>query len=143
MSQWDEEIARKVEAWDAAGKVLHPSWIAMEICNDHEEDLARGQGADWWKHRGFRAVRQDVGRFIAKNYGQKAEDDAQHVLPGCEYVQRRYIVKRDGDDVAVLVEDMTDEEIEAKAQELEKRGRSCIAHADELRLFGKRRKRAA
>lgn len=143
VSDPDLVIARKVAEWDEAGKVLHPAWITTEIVNDYDDCFARGDRPEYARRHMFKSVRKDVGQFITKNFGKEAEVDGQHVLPGCEFVQRRYVVDRNGDDVAVLIEDMTEEEAEAKAQELEKRGRSCIAHADELRRVHPRLKVSA
>lgn len=57
-------------------------------------------------------------------------------MPGFERLQTHYLVERDEERVAVRIDHLTDEEIEAKAKEQETMGRACFQHADELRRYG-------
>jgi hypothetical protein len=52
-----------------------------------------------------------------------------------EHLQERYIVKRDGEDVAILLEDITDEELEEKAQMHDIQGNGHFKHAKEIREY--------
>jgi len=52
-----------------------------------------------------------------------------------EILQERYAIKRSDDRVHVPLENMTDLEIEAKAQELEMQARGLVRHAGELRRY--------
>ena len=138
--QYDAEIAATVTKWDKAGKALHPTWISHAICKKHKAGLVSGsKHALFWEHCTYKQCRQDTSRFITKHYGDNSgaddREDRQPVFPGFEHVQRRYVVKRDGDEVAVLAEDLTDDEIDARALLLRRRGKSCEAHAKELIRF--------
>jgi len=136
--KFDLEIATTVAAWDVAGKELVPAFITHEIITRHEPGLARqNEHTDFFKHYAYKGHRKDVGSYIAKAFGD--DDEKQKTLdsflPGFEHVQRRYVIKRGAEDVAVLVEAMTDAEIDARVQLLKRRGRACLAHADELARF--------
>jgi hypothetical protein len=139
MSAFDLEIAEVVAAWDAAGKELVPQFITHEIIQKHEPGLARtNEHTEFFKHYAYKGHRKDVGAYIAKVYGDADDDEQkrlQSVLPGFEHIQRRYIVKRNGEDVAVHPADMTKVERVARIQLLRRRGRTCFAHADELERF--------
>lgn len=137
-NKFEIEIAAHVAAWDRAGKELVPAFITHEIITKHEPGLARtNEHTEFFKHYTYKGHRKDVGSYIAKMYGD--DDDKQKTLdqflPGFEHVQRRYVIKRGSEDVAVLVEQMTDDEIDARVQLLKRRGRACLAHADELARF--------
>lgn len=133
------EIAAKVAAWDAAGKELHPQWITHEICEAHKEGIAKaGDDADFYRHFAYKACRKDVGAFITKNYGDELKESAaerEPPFPNFPRIQRRYVVNRNGDDVAVLAIDMTDDELDAKELFLTRRSAADIEHADEIRRF--------
>jgi len=108
--------------------------------------LARqNEHTDFFKHYAYKGHRKDVGSYIAKVYGGDDEDDSdgQHILEGFEYVQTHYVIERDGSKIGVRVENMSDDEIDARVQLLERRGAACIAHADDLKRFKNRRAKAA
>jgi hypothetical protein len=116
--KFEIEIAAHVAAWDRAGKELVPAFITHEIITKHEPGLARtNEHTEFFKHYAYKGHRKDVGSYIAKMYGD--DDDKQKTLdqflPGFEHVQRRYVIKRGSEDVAVLVEQMTDENRCARA----------------------------
>jgi hypothetical protein len=145
-SNFEAEIAATVTAWDRAGKELVPAFITHEIVTKHEAGLARtNEHTEFFKHYAYKGHRKDVGAYIAKVFGDTDDDEQKKLellLPGFEHIQRRYIIKRSGEDVAVHPNDMSDEEISAREQLLRRRGKRCIAHADELRRFKAIRKAA-
>jgi hypothetical protein len=136
--KFDLEIAEHVQAWDDAGKELVPAFITHEIITKHEPGLARtNEHTEFFKHYAYKGHRKDVGAYIAKVYGDTEDERKQLelVLPGFEHIQRRYVIKRNGEDVAVHPNDMDDQEIDARVRLLKRRGRACLAHADELERF--------
>ena len=135
-AKFDELIAAKVTAWDAANRNLEPRWITHEICNEHAAALDDGEDAEFWRHFAYLGCRKLVGRYISKHFGVDASlADRQPAFPGFTHVQRRYVVVRDDEQVAVLAERMTDEEIDAKADAFTSAGRTFTEHGDELRRF--------
>lgn len=135
---YDDEISSICTEWDSSGRDMKAAFIAHDLVGRHKKGLSTAKKhADFHKHFTYKAVRQDVGRFIAKNYGTDADDESskQPCFPGFDHVQRRYVVKRDGDEVGILADQLTDEEIDWLANRLSERSKTCAAHADELRRF--------
>ena len=64
------------------------------------------------------------------------------MLPGFAHLQAYYIVEREGDEVGVPVYDLTDLELEQKADLYSSMGTGCLAHADELRRFKRARRQS-
>lgn len=142
-SKFELEIATTVAQWDKAGKELVPAFITHEIITKHEAGLARtNEHTEFFRHFAYQGLRKDVGAYISKVFGDTDDERKQleMVLPGFEHIQRRYVIKRKGEDVAVHPNDMTDDEIDAREQLLRRRGRACFAHADELSRFKALRK---
>lgn len=52
-----------------------------------------------------------------------------------EHLQKAYVVERNGEEVIVPVNQLSDEEIEAKIAELKKIGNEALGHADELSYY--------
>lgn len=141
------EIALTVHKWRDANRVLVPQFITHEIITLREASgLARtNENTEFFKYYAYKGHRQDVGSYISKEFpdaDDKKPDKKQYVMDGFEYVQRYYIVKRDGDDVAVPVDAMTDVEIDARTQLLRRRGQTCLAHADELARYKELRRKS-
>jgi hypothetical protein len=76
-----------------------------------------------------------VRQQINKMRPEPAGNQQQLVMPGFERLQTHYLVERDKERVAVRIDHLTDDEIEAKACEQETMGRACFQHADELRRY--------
>jgi hypothetical protein len=135
---FETEIAVVVAQWDKAGRDLVPSFITNELVQSHKHGLARAnEHTPFFEHYTYKGLRQHVGAFISKNYGDDDRDEKidQQVLPGFDFVQRRYVITRGDEKVAVLVECMTDDELDAHVQFLRRRGQACMSHADELARF--------
>ncbi len=134
------EINSKIDDMMACGQALRAEFIAHAICNDHMAGLADNEDADFWRHAGYRMCREYVTRCINKRAGDKIERQVlEPTLPGYEHVHRYYTVSRDGDEVAVSVYDMTDDELEGKAALYRSFGAANYAHADELDRFKRER----
>ena len=67
--------------------------------------------------------------------GADEEIDGNGYLPGFEYLQRYYVVQRQGEDVGVPVLECTDEELYAKAALYRSQSRKLVAHADEIERY--------
>jgi len=122
------------------------SFIAHAICNNHADGLVEGdeEHKNFWRHCGYEKTRSAVTRCINKRAGDTPEeDDRQFRLPGYDHVHLYYVVRRNGDDVGVPVEDLTDDEIDLKSDRYREMGRTCFSHADELQRFKRERRAAA
>lgn len=128
------EIAAKIE-WlkDNNGPVLHPDWITQAVMADHAD--VDGKDADFHLCCSRAQVRNEVRQQLNKFKPQETPTATQLVLEGFERLQHYYLVPRDGEQVAVRIDELSDEEIDAKAEEQETMGRACFQHADELRRY--------
>lgn len=143
-SDVQREISAKIQ-WliDNNGAVLHPQFIAHSVESDHPD--VTGADAEFYKCCSFAKLRDEVRQQINRMKVKTEEQDGveQLVMPGFDHLQQRYFISRDGETCIVKIDDMTDDEIEAKAKEREAMGRACYAHADELRRYRELRKSAA
>jgi hypothetical protein len=141
------EINAKLDALQTAGQPMVPRWVTHAICTDHESALAEdNEHSDFWRHGGYMHTRRMVtAECINKRgdgTGKSTSDPPQLLLPGFdrEHLQDYYVVERDGEEIAVCVIDMTDGELEAKAQRHEAISSANAAHAQEIRDFIKWRR---
>lgn len=138
------EISEKIDAMAATDVKLHPSWISHAICQDHELGLApESEDADFWRHAGHRTVRAEVGQYLRKLYGISAEGAAERqlTLDGFDHIQTRYIVNREGDEVAIPTPELTDGELDGIEARLRAMSDALGVHADEIARY--KRERAA
>jgi len=145
MDKFEQEIAVLVDKWASEERELVPTFITKALIDGHIGGLARAnEHTPFFEHYTHKGVRNDVGKYLAKKFGDTAgEGGKQLVLDGFEHLQRYYIIKRDGVEVPVLFEQITDEEFRAKAKMLRRRGAACYAHADEIERYIDLRKPAA
>ena len=62
----------------------------------------------------------------------ETDGDPQLRLPGYEYLQRAYLIQREGEQRLVLIERMTDAELGAKAEEHRRLAKGNDQHAEEI-----------
>jgi hypothetical protein len=86
---------------------------------------------------------EDTVEQVARRYKPKADRQQQTemVFEGYEYVQKAYMIDRDGDSTLVPTGLATPEELRAKAKDLRQMGAGCYAHADELDRLADERER--
>lgn len=133
--QLDAEINTRLDELIHAELPLQASWITHEICDDHMIGLARNEHAEFWRHGGYKTCRDMVRRCINKRAGMPDEMEKQPTLPGFEHLQTYYIVTRGDDQLGIHRDQLSDDELDAKAAEYENMGAACISHARELRRF--------
>ncbi len=129
-------IAEKV----ARGDVVVIDWLTHEIVSS--KAAITGTDTEFYRICAFTHVKDVVKRCIGKYDGQP-KTDRQLTLDGFEHLQVAYTVMRDDQIVLVPVDQMTDEEIEARAKEYEAMALGCRAHARELRSYKSARRDAA
>lgn len=89
-----------------------------------------------------------VGELVRKrmNADRKREaetPDPQLIMEGFERLQKLYVIDVDGEQTYVPVDEMTDEQIDAKADELRRFAVGAMKHADELVRYRDSRRRVA
>lgn len=114
--------------------------IRAEICLNHESEL---NGEAFFSRYNINTnVYEEVRRRCNKKLRHEEFDSSQLNLFGqdWEQLQRRYLIERDGEHVAVLIENMTDEELEEKAKMHDRQADEMRKHAQELREYKLMRK---
>ena len=144
-----EEIKRVIDRTISAGMRVRASWIATEIGNSHPDHF--GKDVDFWQLTGISGVHAEVRRFISSIKTDEEDEEQQGKLPftvsGYRYLQKIYFVSDpttpEEGNVGIPINEMSDSQIENKANEYEKMAAGCVAHADELRRYLRNRSRAA
>jgi hypothetical protein len=116
------------------------TWIVQEIMNRHNR--ISGYDADFYVLCGYEHVRDTTREVLRRRKKGETDLDRQIAIPGFPLLQRSYSIQRGDEQLAVLLEQMTDEEIDVKADELARMGEGCIAHGAELREWKRRRAEA-
>lgn len=132
------EIRRLVQERVGAGIVIRVDWFTQEILSMKSD--FEGEDADFYVACAVDFIKDTVARTVGA-YAPKAATatDRQIVMDGFDHMQKAYTVMRDGEQVLVPVQHLTDDEIEARAAEYEAMAKACIAHAKELRAYGRMR----
>jgi len=115
-------------------------WLITEIL-DRKNDIGGGD-LPFYLTCTRKAVSEIVRKCVGK-YDTTPNNDAQIVLPGFEHLQVAYPVERDGQQVLVPVNQLSDDELEQRAKEYDTMARSCRLHAREIRDYIKARREAA
>lgn len=123
-------IDEKVEA----GEIVQVRWIVHEIVASRSE--IDGYDADFYRACAFEVITKVAKECIGK-YEATPQASAQLVMDGFEYAQKAYPVERSGDRVLVPTDQMTVEELNARADEYERMAAGCRLHAKELRYLAR------
>lgn len=138
------EIKAVLDDLEKRGQPLIADWVTHEVCKAHLAGLAENEHAEFWRHGGFKTVRNETRLCINERVdGKPSRAQGEPWLPGFVHLQPYYMVERDGDEIGVRTPELTDEEIEAKAQFFDKLSVACAEHADELRRYKLYRRKAA
>lgn len=123
-----------------AGVILRSEWVITEFLAD--KAVPDCEDADFYLLCASSHVAEVVKKCIGK-YKSKPVSDAQLVLTGFEYMQKAYQVERAGVRLLVPTDLLTDDELDARADEYEAMAVGCRAHAREIRAFKEGRSRTA
>jgi hypothetical protein len=85
----------------------------------------------------YREHIRDLARGIVREFKKKETnpDRDTPLLPGFKFVQRSYQIDRSDKPMVIPIDQMTDQEIQEKADELDRMADGCRAHAAELRRY--------
>lgn len=129
LQQEIEKVIEHMEAQNAAR--LHPDWITQAVMNRHPD--VDGEDADFYQCCSRAEVRNQVRRRLNRYKATaEIEADPQTTLEGFERLQKRYLVAEKGEQVAVRIQLMTEQQLLEKAAELRSMGAGCYQHADEI-----------
>lgn len=127
------EVRAVREARLAAHQPVPKSWLVQAVLAQHTG--IEGDDKDFYVCCAYAKVADTVRKVINQH---KLNDDGaatEPTLDGFEHVQRSYLVDRDGEPVEVPTDLLTDAELLAKADMLDKFAFANRAHAVELRRY--------
>lgn len=122
--------------------------ITLQICKNHEGGLVEDSEHRWfYVYGGYDTTRDIVRDCIKARAGHKSLTDSKAMrLPGFEFMTPRYTVERVDDEtgeieiVGIPVEEMSDEELLAKADMYDAMAESLRLHAAEIRRYVRARR---
>jgi hypothetical protein len=130
------EISRVILELDETKQRKNPNWITQEVMSKHPLPAAlTGDEADFVllceRAHVYVAVTRLINRAKVPADGER-DPQMAFAGPGYERLQREYLIDEEGVEVAVPVEQMTDEQLMQKVQELRAMAVGCNEHADEI-----------
>ena len=134
--QMRQEVRAIIITAVESGRVVDPAWVCQYLVAQHA-DIA-GPDVEWYRIHAYENLRQIIGRVVREfhlNPEDHLEPDPQMILPGFEHVQKAYAIQRDGRNMIIPIEQLSDEEILAKCDELRRMAKGCYQHADELERY--------
>ena len=126
------EVRAHIDTRIDRGEVVLVKWVAHKVVSDRS--AFEGDDAEFYVVCAYEVVSKLAKEVIGK-YTPKAEPDSQLVMSGFEYAQKAYPVERDGDRVLVPTDQLTEDELNERADEYERMGHGCFQHAKELRYL--------
>ena len=126
------EVRRVVQDKIDAGVAIQVDWLTSEILA--MKDKIEGDDADFYIACGAIFIKKTVSNVIGE-YEPKPETSTQIVMDGFDFLQKAYTVRRDGQIMLVPVNQLTDRELDDRAQEYEAMAKGCLKHALEIRAY--------
>jgi hypothetical protein len=127
-----QEIHHIIKTRVDGGVIIRPAWLTTEVMATRND--IQGEDAPLYITLAYDTLGRMVKECIGK-YEPSDKTDRQTQLPGFEHLQKAYPIVRDQERVLVPTDQLTDEEIDARCEDLEAMSRGCIAHAEEFRTF--------
>ncbi len=121
-------IARKLNR----GKIVPFELVVSEIVAARSG--ITGPDADFYRVCTYKVVKETVKTCIGKYKANKKNQD-QLSLPGFQHLQIAYPVTRNDVHMLVPIDQLTDGELAARADEYESMARGCRDHAREIRGY--------
>ena len=126
------DIHRLIDQRIADGIAVHVDWVARAILADRPH--VEGEDAPFYRDCTFKEVSRLVKRAIGK-FDAADQTPTELLLPGFDHLPRAYPIERSGQRVLVPIERCTDDELQARRDELVAMSDGCLAHARELDAF--------
>lgn len=135
-TELDSEIRALIELRLEKGGVDMDDVVAA-IVGNHQQIAGDDHG--WYLLCANAHVRASAGK-ITREYDFDPESAEQNpTLPGYEFLHAAYNVIKNGKQRIVRVEDATDDDLLAKADEIRRHGMGALRHADEIVRYVARR----
>ena len=128
------EIEDAINTALEGGGTAPASWITQAVMQRHPG--VDGPDASWMENQARRYVRRCVQKVLSRDKASADNGgDPQLILPGFDYLQKRYTFERDGEQVVVSIEHATLADLRARAEELDRMAVGCQRHAREIRRY--------
>ena len=134
------EIRDFVQSRIDAGVIVRVEWLTTEILA--AKSNIEGDDAEFYEACAVHFIKDRVKRVIGDYEPQARQTPEQLTLDGFQHMQKAYTVERRGETVLVPVDQLSFDEIEARACEYEAMAEGCVAHAQELRVYNRSRQAA-
>jgi hypothetical protein len=119
-------VANKIDA----NQLVNMEWTVTDVLNQFSD--IEGNDVDFYLITARHYVNEQVKNCIKKYEPNDVEAGGQIVLEGFEYLQKAYPIVRGETRVLVPIQQMTYEELCAKAQEKYTMAKGSNAHGDEI-----------
>lgn len=127
MNQLARETSAHVRRLADAGRPIDAALVAAGVAHEHRGGLANADGAAFWRVGTFLYLRDAARRCI-----NALQAPAGH---GFRRLQGFYLVRRDDCDLGLPVQMLSDDELRARAEELDRMAVGARAHAREIREY--------
>lgn len=128
----NQELAAIIDRQIRQNQTAHLSWIVQEFIKRHNN--ISGQDKDLYTFALSGLVKDRAKRIIRK-FDSDIEEIQASLLPGHEYLKVAYSIERHGEQVLVPIEQCTNDELLARADEFDRNAKGLKDHARELRMF--------
>jgi len=118
-------------------QVVNMTWATNEVLNKYSD--VNGSDVDFYLICAKHYINDYVKRCITKFEPSADNASGQLVLDGFTHLQKAYPVQREGERELVPTSQLSDSELEVRAQEYEIMATGCIAHAEEIRQYVRKR----
>ena len=136
--QINNDILSEIDRLKQMDGIIEPRWVANAVTMKYFKGMPANEEAEIVKFMAFTECRRKVAKLISKSLDGSKSNRRDIVLPGFEYLQTHYEVKRDGDWVGVPINLMSQSEILEKAAFYKKMGEAVFKHAQELEAYAAR-----
>lgn len=123
------EVDELIQVGIDHGQVMSANSIVQEVVERLSDD-PDFQILCTWAH-----VRDTVRACLRAYKDDPVQSDEQLRLPGYEFLQKAYLIDRDGEQKVVPLTKCTDEELQVKIIQYRRMSEGCIKHANELERY--------
>jgi hypothetical protein len=115
-----------------AGEVTSFDQIVYGVLDGRQ--AIEGADAPFYRVHAFKDLKR-IAKSVLGKYAPTDTTADELLLPGFKHLCKAYSMVRDGEPVIVPLDMCTDEELRARASQLDEMAKGCVAHATEIREY--------
>ncbi len=135
--QLEEQIVKELDTARVEKRVVVASWLVKSVLESWEQP--GGVDSDRWILCAQKHIRTTVQKLVSRRAQKNREDDDQGILPGVlpgyDWVQTDYLVKRNGEQCIVPTLDLSEKEARGKLREFRAQIDGFTSHTNEFERF--------